>query len=406
MTATGGLPKPRRIMHIDLDAFFVSVEQALNPSLKGKPVVVGGRPEGRGVVAAASYEARAFGIRSGMPLATARRLCPKAIFLEGRFDRYLEASKKFMAILADFSPCLEPAGLDEAYLDATGFESLYGTIGDMGQRIRDRIRKEIGVTASIGISGAKAVSKVASKAAKPDGLLDIEPGREAQFLAPLPIGRLPGIGKKTEKVLHGLGVRTMGQLAALPVDTLKRRFGVYGEVLKLHARGIDDSAVMPPAAAKSISNETTFEQDTRDMEFLEGTLSYLSEKVGSRLRRCGRKAGVVVLKLRYSDFTTISRQRTVAPPTDADHVIFEQGLALLKQALSSQRQPVRLIGIGVGNFTGPEYQLAIGQLSDAHYERLYRAVDSIRQKYGFSAIQTGRSLALSELRGQEHNREP
>jgi DNA polymerase-4 len=202
----------RRIMHIDLDAFFVSVEQVANPSLKGRPVVVGGRPQGRGVVAAASYEARAFGLRSGMPLVTASRLCPQAIFIQGSFPRYRDASQKFMAILADFSPLLEPMGLDEAYLDATGFESIYGSAHEMAVKIKQRVKAELGLNASIGIANSKVVAKVASEEAKPDGLLEVDEGEEAAFLAPLPIAKLPGVGPKTEGKLKRLGITTTNYL--------------------------------------------------------------------------------------------------------------------------------------------------------------------------------------------------
>jgi DNA polymerase-4 len=201
----------RRIMHIDLDAFFVSVEQVADPSLKGKPVVVGGRPQGRGVVAAASYEARAFGLHSGMPLVTASRLCPQAIFIQGSFPKYRDASQKFMAILADFSPYLEPMGLDEAYLDATGFESIHGSIRQMALKIKQRVKKELGINASVGIAGGKVVAKVASEMSKPDGLLEVEAGKERAFLTPLPIAKLPGIGQKTEPKLKSLGIDTIGQ---------------------------------------------------------------------------------------------------------------------------------------------------------------------------------------------------
>ncbi len=200
----------RRIMHIDLDAFFVSVEQAENPELKGKPVVVGGRPERRGVVTAASYEAREFGLRAGMPLATASRLCPQAIFIEGNFSKYRQASRKFIAILADFSPFLEPVGLDEAYLDVTGFESLHGSIPKMASKIKKRVKDELGLSASVGIASSKVVSKIASELSKPDGLLEVAPGEERSFLKPLPIAKLPGIGKKTEPRLKGLGIDTIG----------------------------------------------------------------------------------------------------------------------------------------------------------------------------------------------------
>ena len=218
-------------MHIDLDAFFVSVEQVLNPELKGKPVVVGGKPDRRGVVAAASYEARAFGVHSAMPLATASRLCPQAIFIEGNFPRYRDASQKFMAILADFSPYLEPLGIDEAYLDATGFESIHGSIRQMAIKIRQCVKDKLGLCASIGIASSKVVAKVASDLSKPDGLLEVPVGKERSFLTPLPIAKLPGIGKKSEQVLKGLGISTIGQLAALPLDVLESHFGAWGKLL-------------------------------------------------------------------------------------------------------------------------------------------------------------------------------
>jgi DNA polymerase-4 len=230
--------KPRRIMHIDLDAFFVSVEQVFDPSLKGKPVAVGGIPgRGRGVVTAASYEARKFGVHSGMSLIEAQRRCPKCLFIPGHWERYIEASKKFMTILADFSPFLEPGGLDEAYLEVTGFESLHGSLKEMGEKIRKRIRDGIGIAASIGLAGSKITAKVASKAAKPDGMVDVPVGGEAAFMAPQPIARMPGVGEVTEKSLNALGVRTLGDLARMPLDSLTGRFGSYGEMLKLQLRG-------------------------------------------------------------------------------------------------------------------------------------------------------------------------
>ncbi len=254
----------RRIMHIDLDAFFVSVEQVADPELRGKPVVVGGRPDHRGVIAAASYEARAFGLHSGMPVSTAVRLCPQAIFIEGSFPKYRAASARFMAILGDFSPFLEPLGLDEAYLDATGFESLHGSIHQMALAIKQRIRDEQGLAASIGVAGCKVVAKIASDLSKPDGLVEVPPGEEAAFLAPLPIGKMPGIGKKTEQRLRGLGIKTLHQVAGMPPRTLKSHFGASGEALQRHARGIDNRKVSPPGEAKSISRETTFDRDVGD----------------------------------------------------------------------------------------------------------------------------------------------
>jgi len=387
----------RHIMHIDLDAFFVSVEQALNPELKDKPVVVGGSPDRRGVVAAASYEARAFGLHAGMPLSTASRLCPQAIFIEGSFPKYRDASQKFMAILADFSPFLEPVGLDEAYLDATGFESIHGSIHQMAVAIKQRIKDELGLCASVGIASCKVVAKVASELSKPDGLLEVAAGEEPSFLAPLPIAKLPGIGKKTERILRGLGITTIGKLSITPLNTLKSHFGASGELLYRLARGIDDRKVEPPGAAKSISRETTFGEDTKDLSLLKATLRYLGERVGADLRQQGKQARCITLKLRYADFTTITRSYTLRQTSDTDQTIFDTGEQLLKKALAEEKQPVRLIGIGVSNMTEPGRQLDMLDPSAQRLEQLNRAIDRIRQKYGFTAIQTGRTLLLKDI---------
>lgn len=387
----------RRIMHIDLDAFFVSVEQVLNPELKGKPVVVGGRPDQRGVVAAASYEARAFGVHSAMPLTIASRLCPQAIFIEGNFDKYRDASQKFMSILADFSPYLEPLGIDEAYLDATGFESIHGSIKQMAEKIRQRVKDELGLCASVGIASNKVVAKIASDMAKPDGLLEVPAGEERAFLEPLPVAKLPGVGKKSERILKGLGVSTIGQLANLPLDTLKSHFGAWGEMLHNYASGIDERKVEPPAGAKSISRETTFAKDTRDPSFLKATLRYLSERVGSDLRQKGKLARCVTLKLRYADFTTITRQHTLEHATDIDQTIFDTGLRLLKNELLREKRAVRLLGIGVSNLVESGRQLDMLDASAQRLEKLNQAIDRIRRKYGFTAIQTGGTLRLKDI---------
>jgi len=384
-------------MHIDLDAFFVSVEQVANPKLKGKPVVVGGRPQGRGVVAAASYEARAFGLHSGMPLVTASRLCPQAIFIQGSFPKYRDASQKFMAILADFSPFLEPMGLDEAYLDATGFESIHGSVKQMAAKIKQRVKAELGLTASIGIAGGKVVAKVASEMSKPDGLLEVADGKEGSFLAPLPVARLPGIGQKTERELKRLSVTTLGKLSITPLSVLKSHFGASGEMLQRFASGIDDREVEPPAAAKSISRETTFGQDTRDRSLLKATLRYLGERVGADLRQKGKRARCVTLKLRYADFTTITRRQTLSQTTDSDQTIFDTGVKLLNRELAGEKQPVRLIGTGVSALVAAGGQLAMLDSSARRQEQLNKAIDRIRKKYGFTAIQTGRTLKLKDI---------
>lgn len=383
-------------MHCDLDAFFVSVEVALDPNLKGKPVVVGGRAEARGVVASASYEARAFGLKAGMPLVTAKRLCSQAIFVEGNFPRYREASKRFMAILSDFSPFLEPAGLDEAYLDATGFESIHGSVYEMAVSIRKRVRSELGLPLSIGIASCKVVAKVASDESKPDGLIEIADGEEAAYLSPLPVGKLPGVGKKTEGVLIDLGVRTIGELAAMPEAVLKSHFGTLGPHLKYFASGIDPRKIEPPGEARSISRETTFAQDSRDNIFLSAALSYLCEKVGAELRTQSKEARCVTLKLRYADFTTITRHHTLKQATDADQNIFETGRGLLKSALTAEKQPVRLIGIGVSGLAPKAGQLNMLDDKAMRLDKLNRAIDRIRSKYGFEAIKTGRTLGQED----------
>ena len=384
-------------MHIDLDAFFVSVEQVENPQLKGKPVVVGGRPQGRGVVAAASYEARAFGLHSGMPLVTASRLCPQAIFIQGSFPRYRDASQKFMAILADFSPYLEPMGLDEAYLDATGFESLHGSARQMAVKIKQRVKDELGLTASIGIASGKVIAKVASEISKPDGLLEVAVGKERAFLAPLPIARLPGIGKKTGQKLKSLSIDTIGKLSIMPLKALKSHFGASGEVLHRFACGIDDREVEPPAAAKSTSRETTFGQDTKDHALLKATLRYLGERVGADLRQKGNHARCVTLKLRYGDFSTITRRQTLSQSTDSDQTIFETGVRLLNKELAGEKRAVRLIGIGVSELVEAGRQLNMMDGSAQRQEQLNKAIDRIRKKYGFTAIQTGRTLKLKDV---------
>ncbi len=386
------------IMHVDLDAFFVSVEQVLNPELRGKPVVVGGRPGGRGVVAAASYEARAFGLHSGMPLKTASRLCPQAIFVAGNFSNYCDASQKFMAILADFSPFLEPMGLDEAYLDATGFESIHGSIRQMAITIKQRVREELGLCASVGIASCKVVAKVASDFSKPDGLVEVARGEERSFLSPLPVSNLPGVGKKTEGILRNLGIKTIGELSLTPLSVLKSHFGVFGEVLYRSANGIDDRKVeFLPSEAKSISRETTFSQDTEGHSLLKATLRYLSERIGADLRQQGRQARCVTIKLRYADFTTITRSQTMTQTADDDRTIFDTGARLLDRELPLEKQAVRLIGIGVSNLADSGRQLDMLDSSTQRLEQLNRAIDRIRQRYGFTAIQTGRTLLLKDL---------
>ncbi|MFO8102191.1 MAG: DNA polymerase IV [Dehalococcoidia bacterium] len=384
----------RQILHIDLDAFFISVEKVLNPELEGKPAAVGGRIESRGVVSCASYEARKFGLHAGMPLATARRLCPQAIFLPGNFSTYRDYSSRFMEVLARFSPDLEPGGLDEAFLDLTGFEPLYGPVHETAIRIKDRIKGELGITASVGIATCKVVAKVASDFHKPDGLMEVLPGEEKTFLAPLPLKDLPGIGRKMQQKLKGFGVTTVGQVAALPPSFMKENFGNYGEMIRRHATGIDERTVNPPGPPKSISREMTLREDTLDEKLLKATLRYLAEKVGADLRRQEKQARCITLKLRYADFETITRSHTRKTSTDIDQVIFEVGVELMEKSLVRRKQSIRLIGIGVSSLGGAQRQLDILDTSAQRMAYLDRTIDQIRAKYGFGAIGTGRTLPL------------
>ena len=285
----------RRILHIDLDAFFVSVEQALAPELCGKPVIVGGRPDRRGVVASASYEARVFGIGAGMPLAKAYRLCPQAIFLQGSFSRYRNVSASFMTILADYSPWLQPAGLDEAYLDISGC-GVYGSPRQLALNMKERVRGELNLTASVGVASCKVVAKIASDLGKPDGLVEVAPGQEKDFLAPLSVVRLPGVGRKTEHVLRAMGITTVGQLAALTPELVRSRFGAAGVALYQYANGVDNRKVKPPREAKSISREATFARDISDRRLLQAIVHYLCERVGAELRRHNKQARSITLK--------------------------------------------------------------------------------------------------------------
>ncbi|MCH8993853.1 MAG: DNA polymerase IV [Chloroflexi bacterium] len=398
----------RTIMHVDLDAFFVSVEQARDPTLRGKPVIVGGDPNGRGVVATASYEARPYGIHSGMALSVARRLCPQAIFVRGTFREYERVSQRFHGILRDYSPLVEPMGLDEAFLDLTGCAPVIGARSAAGralasaeqpdeqaarvagESIRRRVREELAVTASVGIASGKIVAKVASDSAKPDGLLTVPAGGEAAFFAPRPVRELPGLGRKAEAALASLGVRTLGQLATLHTTRLQRLFGKWGPVLSERARGIDPSPVaFEREPAKSVSREGTYARDVDDIAVLRASLRGYAESVGADLRRLGRRAHCVSLKLRYGDFTTISRSRTLKRPTFSDEELYRTATELLERALSRDGRAVRLIGLGVSQLTDDVVQLGLFERRQLPGEALLHSIDRLRAKYGYRCLQTG-----------------
>lgn len=380
-------------MHVDLDAFFVSVEQALDPELKGKPVIVGGDPDGRGVVTSASYEARPFGVHAGMPLSRARRLCPRAIFIRGNYSRYQDASSRFMQVLGDFSPAIEPLSLDEAYLDVTGCEGPYGSSHQLALALKARVHEELKHTASAGIATCKVVAKIASALCKPDGLLEIAPGQEQVSLSPIPIARLPGVGPKTEQTLREMGIATIGELAALPVHLVQTRLGMSGVAIHSHARGIDLRKIEAPGEARSISQELTFARDTLDRRFLEATLDGLCEEVCRQLRSKNMRARCVAIRLRYADFRTISRQTTLEEASSVTQVVSAAAGQLLTQAIAGEEKPIRLIGIRVSGLLGQDRQLPLFNSPMEKPEHLDKAIDRIRSKYGRGAIRTGNGIA-------------
>jgi len=367
----------------------VSVEEVLDPSLKGRPVVVGGDPDGRGVVAAASYAARKYGIHSAMPLARARRLCPQTVFVRGSHGRYAEFSRRVFDILETYSPEVEPMSLDEAYLDLTGCQRLHGPVLETAQRMRDEIRSHVGLNASIGIAANKLVAKVASDYSKPNGLLWIVPGMERRFLAPLPIERIPGIGPRGAGELRRLGVRTVGGLSALPRDLPEEVFGKWGAALYFKSRGICDSPVSGAREDhRSISRETTLDEDSLDAAFLESTLSYLVEKAAAQLREAELFTRSISLKLRYSDFQTVTRSHTLDEPTAEDSEIFRTSVRLFRGEIGARRTRVRLIGVCLSGLTRRRHrQAGLFDTGDPlRTDRLYSGIDRIRRKFGFRSI--------------------
>lgn len=382
---------PKTIFHVDMDAFFVSVEELFDPSLKGKPVVVGGQRHERGVVSAASYEARRFGVHSAMPLRTAAKLCPQAIFVDGHPDRYRECSEKVHSVLMSFTPQVEMASIDEAYLDMTGTERLHGPPLRASHLLHGKMKQETQLNCSIGIGASRLVAKVSSAKAKPNGVLWAVPGHEGAFLAPLDVRDIPGVGKVTEQKLHALGIQKVGDLARFDEAFLEQHFGKWGLALAGKARGEDaggwfDSEVGADTEAKSISHEHTYDVDTADLEQLESTLMRLSEMVGRRLREAGLHARTIQLKLRYKDFTTITRAHTLPAATQLDTEIFEEARNLFRKNWRVGEQ-VRLLGVQSSSF-GQE----AGQEDLLEHDRRERwkqaltAADRLRDKFGESSI--------------------
>jgi DNA polymerase IV len=379
----------RTILHVDLDAFFAAVEQRDRPELRGKPVIVGGGgPNQRGVVSTASYEARVFGVHSAMPLRTAGALCPHGVFLPVDGRKYSRVSKEVLAILRRFTPLVQPISIDEAFLDVTGSRKLFGDGETIARAIKAAVRDEVGLTISVGVARTKLVAKIASDLRKPDGLVVVEPGTEAAFLAPLPIARLWGVGAKSALVLQEYGVRTIGDLAALPDDLVERRFGKVGPMIRDRALGLDADPVAGREPAKSIGHEHTFDVDSSDREVIERSLLGLSEGVAGRLRDAGVKAATVTVKIRDSSFRTITRQRTLPEPTDLTEPIFRSALELARPEVRGKK--IRLLGVTASGLDDGEGQMALFEAVDPRRRRVVEAEDAVRHRYGDRAITRAR----------------
>jgi DNA polymerase-4 len=390
------LQEGRQVIHLDMDAFYASVEVLDVPSLKGKPVIVGGDVK-RGVVSAASYEARKFGVHSALPMAIARRRCPSAVILPPRMARYSEISKRIFNIFQTYTPLVEPISLDEAFLDVTGSIKLFGPAETIAARIKEQVADRIGLTVSAGVASSKLVAKIASDFEKPDGLTVVPHGQERSFLAPLPISRLWGVGKTTREALALLGVYTIGDLSRLPLELLEKKFGKHGPELYNHALGLDDREVIPDRETKSVGHEETFDVDLTDCGQLHRELFSLADKVARRLRKYELAGRTVTLKIRYGDFRTSTRSHTLTLPTNDNQLIFQQSLLLLGKTDAGKRA-VRLLGISVSQLHS-EAVTQMALFADGNNpvkrQQINQAVDDIQAKFGGRSIRPGRLLETS-----------
>jgi len=380
-------PKLRTIAHIDMDCFFAAVEALDHPEYRGKPLIVGGRPDTpRAVVSTCSYEARKYGVRSAMPISQAARLCPHALFVTGNMRRYVEVSRQIMECLAEFTPRIQPTSIDEAFLDMTGCEHFYENTRAMGASIKQRIRERTGLTASCGIAPNKFLAKLASSKSKPDGLLVITVDEAADFLAPLPVRELWGVGERGEQELARYGIATVSDLRAWPAEWLADRFGKWGMLIHDLARGIDDDPVVTDEECKSYGSESTFDSDVDDIDSLCSCLARHSQRVGKRLRAAGRLARTVTLKVKFADFDQITRSRSVGQPLDGDDTIYSIACELLREI--RLRMAVRLIGVSVSGLTECR-QLS---LFESPRDRLDQVLDSITDRFGRKGVSRGREL--------------
>jgi DNA polymerase IV len=380
------------ILHVDMDAFFVSVELLERPDLRGKPVIVGGGPNQRGVVTSASYEARKFGVHSAMPLRTAGKLCPQGIFLNGNHAKYIEWSDRVATILGKFSPIVEMVSIDEAYLDLAGTARLHGPPLVVADKLLRSVTNSTGLPCSAGLATTRLVAKVASDQAKPRGLVWVAPGQEEKFLAPLPVRKIPGIGEVTERALRSLGIETVAQIAAIPHEKLEKIFGQWGDALYRKARGGDSYEFVIDAEPKSISHNHTFGEDTTDLDVLYAMLSHLSQKACKRLREAALSTRTLTLTIRYTGFDTYTRAKTLSEPTQLDTDISRVFRKLFEEHRDTKRK-VRLLGVALSGLTHGGEQL---DLLDAErrkrIERLTQATDKLRDRFGFGKVQFGGSL--------------
>ena len=384
------------IIHLDMDAFFAQVEQMDRPELRGRPVIIGGDGP-RGVVSTASYEARAYGVHSAMPMSVARRLCPHATCIRGNYKRYSELSRAIMASLGEFSPLVEPASIDEAYMDASGLELLFGSLAGLIEGVKARVREVSGgLTCSVGAAPVKFLAKMCSEVRKPDGVFILQPEETDAFLLSLPVERLPGVGRQTAAGLHRFGILTVEQARRYSEDFFITQYGKWGQILYERLYGRDSRAVAPVRVMKSESSECTFDEDTRDAALLQRALLSHAERVGASLRRCGKRGRTVTLKIRFADFRQITRSHTLDEGTNATQTIYETGRKLLSQ--TALPDPVRLVGLGVSGFAGRAVRVplpgvpsgsGIDQGEEERRNRLDRALDVLRERFGKSAVQRG-----------------
>ncbi len=391
------------ILHVDMDAFYAAVEQRDRPELRGRPVIVGGLASGRGVVCAASYEARKFGVHSAMPAATARRLCPEGVFVAPRMETYAAVSYQIREIFHRYTPLVEPLSLDEAFLDVTGSQQLFGSAERIGHRIKQDIRQELSLVASVGVAPNKFLAKIASDLEKPDAFVYVAAETVQQFLDPLPVGRLWGVGRITNQFLARSGIRTIRQLRELPAGTLEKWFGEQGHHLWMLAHGRDDREVVPDRSAKSLSHESTFPVDIREREVIESWLLELSDQVGRRLRRIDLRAKSVHIKVRYASFRTVTRSVTLEYPTSATADIGNAALQLYRERIDASHPPIRLLGVGTSQFANDvaRQQSLFPTDGAAAQRRLDKATDAIREKFGDRSLARGSRLLHLTQRQQD-----